>query len=179
MLKGYQMMKAFGRYSIMGALAGPIYIFASGEYNDPPKLAIAILILAVILTTYMYWGMPNMKKNKFWKFADRSVVLALMILPLVYGDNDVRTFITLAAYFYFLGYSAGWVDHNSHLNHAAFRYFAGFGLILYIVKETDRVYQDVFVGLISLILVVGSYLIIKDYREKNRIDALKKSSIIF
>lgn len=179
MLKGYEMMRAFGRYSILGALAGPIYIFASGEYNDPPKLTIAILILLVILTTYMYWGKKDMKRNVFWKYADRSVVLALTILPLVYGDNDVRTFLGLAGYFYFLGYASSWIDHNGHLNHAAFRYFAGLGLILYIVKETDSVYRDVFVGLVTLILIVGSYLIIKDYREKNKIDSLKNSSIIF
>ena len=60
-----------------------------------------------------------------------------------------------------------------------FLYFAGLGLILYIVKETDSVYRDVFVGLVTLILIVGSYLIIKDYREKNKIDSLKNSSIIF
>ena len=136
MLKGYDLMRAFGRYSIVGALAAPIYVFASGEYHDPPKLAISILILAVILTTYMYWGIPNMKKSIFWKIADRSVVLALMIL-------------------------------------------AALGLILYLVKDSDKVYQDVFVGLVSLILISGSYLIIKDYRQDNKIVALKNSSIIF
>ena len=179
MLKGYDLMRAFGRYSIVGALAAPIYVFASGEYHDPPKLAISILILFVILTTYMYWGISNMEKTVFWKIADRCVVLALMILPLVYGDNDTRTFIALGAYFYFLGYSSSWVDHNGHLNHAAFRYFAALGLILYLVKDSDKVYQDVFVGLVSLILISGSYLIIKDYRQDNKIVALKNSSIIF
>lgn len=179
MLKGYEMMRAFGRYSIFFTLAGPIYIFASGEYHDPYKLTIAILIFLVILTTYMYWGKKDMKKTLFWKIADRSVVLALVLIPLILGNNDARTFLALAAYFYFLGYASAWNDHNGHLNHAAFRYFAGLGLIMYVVKESDKVYQDVFVGLVTLILIVGSYLIIKDYREKDKIDTLKKSSIIF
>jgi hypothetical protein len=76
-------------------------------------------------------------------------------------------------------YSSQWNDHNGYLNHAAFRYFAALGIIVYIVKDSDKVYQDVFVGLATIGLILSSYLTIKDYRQKNKIDSLKKSSIIF
>jgi len=111
------------------------------------------------------------------------VAASLVIIPFVLasGKNrwNIRTFLLLSVYFYLLGWSSYWKDHNGHLNHCAFRYFGALGIILYIVKESDRVYQDVFVGLATLGLVISSYLVIKDYREKNKMESIKRSSIIF
>ena len=184
MLKGYDMMLAVGRYSILLSLTAPIYIFASGEYHDGGKLAVAILTFVVILTTYMYWTKKDLTRQGFWRYFDRAVAASLVIIPFVLADGekrwDIRTFLLLSIYFYLLGWSSSyWKDHNGHLNHAAFRYFGALGIILYIVKESDKVYQDVFVGLATLGLIISSYLVIKDYRQSNKIDSLKKNSIIF
>ena len=183
MLKGYDMMLAVGRYSILLSLTAPIYVFASGEYNDGGKLAVSILTLVVILTTYMYWTKSDLEKSGFWRYFDRSVAASLIIIPfaLASGKNrwNIRTFLLLSVYFYLIGWSSYWEDHNGHLNHAAFRYFGALGIILYIVKESDRVYQDVFVGLATIGLIISSYLVIKDYRERNKMESIKRSSIIF
>jgi len=183
MLKGYDMMLAVGRYSILLSLTAPIYIFASGEYHDGGKLAIAILTFVVILTTYMYWTKSDLEKSGFWRYFDRSVAASLVIIPFVLANGknkwNIRTFLLLSVYFYLLGWASYWKDHNGHLNHAAFRYFGALGIILYIVKESDRVYQDVFVGLATLGLIISSYLVIKDYRKSNKMESIKRSSIIF
>lgn len=54
-------LNSIGRYSIFYTAAAPIYIFASGEYEDPPKLALAILIITVIITTLAYWEKSGKK----------------------------------------------------------------------------------------------------------------------
>jgi len=179
MLKGYDLMRAFGKYSIIFSLSAPIYVFASGEYTDGAKLALSILIILVNITTYFYWSFKDMKKSVFWKIADRLTVVSLLVIPAIFGDNDVRTFLALSVYFYLLGYSSDWVDHNGHLNHAAFRFFGAFGVILYIVKPSDDVVKIVFLSLLLTILVSGAYLIIKDSKEISKVNTLKKSTIIF
>ena len=179
MLKGYDLMRAFGKYSIIFSLSAPIYVFASGEYTDGAKLALVILIIFVNVTTYFYWSFKDMSKSFFWKIADRLTVVSLLLIPLIFGNNDVRTFLALAVYFYLLGYSSDWVDHNGHLNHAAFRFFGAFGVILYIVKPTDDVVRIVFLSILLAILISGSYLIIKDFKETSKIKTLRKSTIIF
>jgi len=179
MLKGYDLMRAFGKYSIVFSLSAPIYIFASKEYEDRAKLALAILIILVNVTTYYYWSFKDMKKSIFWKIADRLTVVSLLIIPAIYGDNDVRTFLALSVYFYLLGYSSDWIDHNGHLNHVAFRFFGAFGVVLYIVKSSDSTVKTVFLSLLLAILISGAYLIIKDFKQVSKVSTLRKSTIIF
>jgi O-antigen/teichoic acid export membrane protein len=97
MLKGNDLMMAVGRYSILMSLAAPIYIFASGEYHDGGKLAVAILTFVVILTTYMYWRKKDFIKKGFWRNFDRLIAASLVIIPFVLVDQekrwDVRTFL--------------------------------------------------------------------------------------
>ena len=120
-----------------------------------------------------------MEKSIFWKIADRATVAAIVVITAVLGDNDTRMFLALGVYFYFIGYSSDWDDHNGHLNHAAFRFFCAFGVILYIVKQEDETVKNVFLSLLLAVLISGSYLIIKDFKSKSKISDLRKSTIIF
>lgn len=181
-MSGLELMFSFGKYSIFLTLLGPIYIFASGEYKDIPKLILSILILFVILTTYMYWdgSVTGMAKNKIWKFLDRGAATAIGVIPLIFGDNDARTYIALGMYFYLLGVSSNWNTHNGHLNHNAFRYLFSIGLILYAVREDQPLYKNLFIGLTTFLFVTGTYLIIKNNKKKHKKDLLiKNDTIIF
>ena len=81
-------LNQISRFSILYALAAPIYVFATEEYKDPPKLALAILILIVIITTLNYWNKPE-KKYK-WMIADRLIAVAIIIVAFIYGNNEIE-----------------------------------------------------------------------------------------
>lgn len=180
MLKGLQLMQAFGRYSMIFSLGCPIYIFATeSARNNPYKLSIGILCLLVIFTTYKLWEIKrigNKKADPFWKYADRITVLTILILGLYDSDFTARSFIIAGMAYYLVGYSAGWDDHNSFLNHIAFRFFVAFGLILYVVDK--KKYQEAFVALIAVVSFFGAFLTIKDIKRERRSKKIKKSTIV-
>ena len=180
MLKGLQLMQAFGRYSIVFSLGCPIYVFSTRSARDNPyKLSIAILVILVILTTYKLWEIKkigNEKADPFWKYADRLTVLAIIIIALYDSDFTARSFIIAGIVYYLVGYSAGWDDHNSFLNHIAFRFFAALGLILYVVDR--KKYQEAFVALIAVVSFFGAFLTIKDMKKQKKSVKMKKSTIV-
>jgi len=181
-MSGLEKMFSFGKYSIFLSLLAPIYVFASGEYHDIVKLIISVLIIFVVITTVMYWdkNLGEMEKSNFWKFLDRAVATTIGILPLIFGNNDSRTYVALGMYFYLLGVSSNWNTHNGHLNHNAFRYLFSIGLIIYLVKEDQTTYKNLFVGLTTFMFVAGAYLIIKNNKKKYKKDLLiKNDTIIF
>ena len=180
-MNGLELIFSFGRYSIFLTLLGPVYIFASGEYKDPPKLAIAILTIFVILTTYMYWDkkLNEMNKNIIWKILDRLTAATIVILPLIYGDGDARLFLSLGIYFYLLGSSSNWNTYNGHLNHNAFRYLSSIGLILYIVRREQTLYTNLFAALSTILFVFGTFLIIRNTKNLRRDKYIKYDTIIF
>ena len=173
-----------GRFSILYTIAAPIYIFASGEYKkdngdiDGPKLAIAILITFVILTTLQYWKAP--KKNFKWKILDRLTAISIMIITAIYGEDEAKAFFGAAVYFYLLGYSAGWKDHNSIISHVAFRFFGSAAVLMYVVDKSP--WNQVFL-LLNFLIVLGlvftSVKSIKNHRQYNRKEEIHQSVLIF
>lgn len=173
-----------GRFSILYTVAAPIYIFASGEYKkgngeiDAPKLSIAILISFVILTTLQYWKSP--KKNFKWKILDRLTAISIMLITAIYGEDEAKAFFGAAAYFYLLGYSAGWKDHNSIISHVAFRFFGSAAVLMYVVDKSP--WNQVFL-LLNFLIVLGlvftSVKSIKNHRQYNRKEEIHQSVLIF
>ena len=173
-------MQAFGRYSIVFSLGFPVYVFATQSARENPyKLSIAILCVLVILTTYKLWEIKkigNEKADPFWKYADRLTVLAIIAISLYDSDFTARSFIIAGIVYYLVGYSAGWEDYNSFLNHIAFRFFVAFGLILYVVDR--KKYQEAFVALIAVVSFFGAFLTIKDMKKQKKSVKMKKSTIV-
>ena len=171
-------LNSIGRYSIFYTLAAPIYIFASGEYEDPPKLALAILILTVILTTLFYWKNPD--KNFKWKIADRLIASSIVIVSFIFGNNDTKSFAGAAAYFYLLGQSGDFKNFNSYINHIVFRFFAGLGVLLYIVDS--NLWNPIFVGF-NIAVVLGLIFInvnkLKTSRHFNKREEIRENILIF
>lgn len=171
-------LNTVGRFSILYVLAAPIYIFSTEEYKDPPKLALAVLILTVILTTLAYWKDPT--KNFKWKLADRAVAISIMIVAFIYGDNDTKGFIAAGAYFYLLGHSGDFKNFNSFINHIVFRFFAGVGILMYIVD--NELWNPIFLG-INFAIIIGLIFIntntLQRNRHFNRREELKESILMF
>ena len=177
--------RQIGRFSILYVLAAPIYIFATEEYkttdnnpNGDVKLALAILIIFVVLTTLSYWENPS--RNKKWKILDRLTVLSIMSLTAIYGNNDSRSFIGAGVYFYLLGHSGEFKNYNSFINHIVFRFFAGLGVLIFIVNN------DLANGLFLLsnfLIIIGLIFInvkkLKLSRKFNRREEIKESILIF
>lgn len=167
-----------GRFSILYVLAAPIYIFATGEYNDPPKLAIAILSLFVIVTTLSYWKKP--KKNLRWRLLDRLTVISIMAIAFAYGNDNSRAFISAGAYLYLIGYSGGFKDYNSYINHIVFRFFAGLGVLMYIVQ--DFTWNQIFV-LFNFLTILGLLFLnlknLKNTKNFDKSEEIRESILIF
>ena len=171
-------LRSVGRFSILYVLAAPIYIFSTDEYKDPPKLALAILILFVVLTTLIYWKKPS--KNLKWKITDRATAVAIMIVAFIYGDHDTRAFVGAGVYFYLLGHSGEWKNYNSFINHIVFRFFAGIGVLMYIVN--DELWNPIFI-VSNLVIVLGLIFInvnkLRNDRKFNKREEIKESILIF
>lgn len=171
-------LNSIGRFSILYVLAAPIYIFSTDEFRDPPKLALAILILLVVLTTLAYWKNPT--KNYKWRTADRLTAVSIMIVAFIFGNNDTKAFVSAGAYFYLLGHSGEFKNFNSFINHIVFRFFAGIGVLMYIVDS--ETWNPVFLGF-NLLIVIGLIFIntnkLKNDRHFNRREEIRESILIF
>lgn len=171
-------LNSIGRYSIFYTAAAPIYIFASGEYEDPPKLALAILIITVIITTLAYWKNPG--KNFKWKIADRLIASSIVIVAFIFGNNDTKALAGAGVYFYLLGHSGDFKNFNSYINHIVFRFFAGLAVLLYII-DSD-LWNPIFVGF-NLAVVLGLIFInvnkLKSSRHFNRREQIRENILIF
>ncbi len=171
-------LNSIGRFSILYVLAGPIYIFSTDEFRDPPKLALGILILTVILTTLAYWKNPT--KNFKWKIADRLVATSIMVVAFIFGNNDTKAFVAAGAYFYLLGHSGDFKNFNSYINHIVFRLFAGIGVLMYIVDS--ELWNPIFLGF-NLAIVLGLIFIntnkLKSDRHFNKREQIRENILIF
>lgn len=167
-----------GRFSILYVLAAPVYIFATGEYKNEIKLALAILITFVVVTTISYWKNPS--QNRKWGFLDRLTVGAIMILVAIYGNNDSRSFLGAGVYFYLLGKSGEFKNYNSFINHIVFRFFGGLAVLIYIVN--DKTANGIFL-LFNFLIIIGLIFInvkkIKLDKKFNRREEIKESILIF
>lgn len=171
MIGDFNFLRSLLRFSVLNILVIPIYIFASEKYKNKEMLAIAILSLLVIVTTVFYWTNKN-KNNTLWKYSDRLIVLSILIILLYYGrDNkNIIGFISLGCLYYFLGMSDTFKESDSYLNHMLFRYFCGLALIIYVADEP---YRDIFIGIMTLFLLICIYYSVKDITYSSR------KSIIF
>ena len=103
-----------------------------------------------------------------------------MVLGLIFGNNDTRAFIGAGIYFFLLGQSGKFKNFNSFINHIAFRFFGGLGILIYVVN--DKVWNPIFVGL-SFLIVLGLIFInvnkIKNSRRYNRREQITENILIF
>ena len=170
MVGDFDLLNKILRYSIVNILIIPIYIFATeSKRSQDQMLAIAILSISVVVTTYYWWEKVNFQPT-IWKYIDRAVATSLVVLIFYYGDNISRGFTSLGILFYIMGMSDTFKESDSYLNHMLFRYFAGLGLIIYIADEP---YKDIFIGISSLFTLYCLYYSVKDIRYSSR------KSIIF
>jgi hypothetical protein len=167
-----------GRFSILYSLAIPSYILATGEYSDPPKMALVVLMFFVVITTLFYWKSP--KKNKKWKILDRLTVISIMSICFAYGNKNSKSFIGAGAYLYLIGYSGGFKNYNSFINHIVFRFFAGLGIVMYVVE--DFTWNQIFV-LVNFLIIIGLLFLnlkqLKNSRHFNRGEEIRENILIF
>lgn len=169
-----------GSYSIFFYLAAPLYIFLTDNYKDNYKLAIAILILCVVVTTYFYWGRDK-EKYGIWRYLDRLVASSIIVLAFIKADKYARGFLGASLYFFFIGQSGSFKNYNSYINHVAFRTFAGLGLISYITSD-NLTYQTIFVVLNVVFSIFLIYLNIKKLKlsvEFDKNENITENSLIF
>jgi len=158
MVGDFQLLNKILRFSIINILLVPIYIFATeSKRSQPELLAIAILSIFVVFTTYFWWERVQNKPN-IWKYLDRGTAASIAILTLYYGNNTARGFVALGILFFFMGMTDTFKESDSYLNHIAFRYFVGLGIIIYV---TDQPYEKIFVGVSTLFLLFGLYQAVK------------------
>ena len=171
-------LNKIGRFSILYVLAAPIYIFSTDEFRDPPKLALAILISTVIITTLAYWKNPS--KNFKWKIADRLIAFSIMVVAFIFGNNDTKAFVSAGAYFYLLGHSGDFKNFNSFINHIVFRFFAGLGILMYIVDS--ELWNPIFL-VSNLVIVMGLIFIntnkLRSDRKFNKREEIRENILIF
>ena len=171
-------LNQISRFSILYALSAPIYVFATEEYKDPPKLALTILILLVIITTVNYWNKPEKKYN--WMIADRLIAVAIVILAFIYGNNETKAFLGASVYFYLIGRSGQFKDYNSFINHIAFRFFAGVGVLMYLADS--ELWNPIFLTS-NIVFVIAILFVnvnnVKHDKFHNRREQIIDSILIF
>lgn len=171
-------LNQISRFSILYALAAPIYVFATEEYKDPPKLALAILILIVIITTLNYWNKPE-KKYK-WMIADRLIAVAIIIVAFIYGNNESKAFLGASVYFYLLGRSGEFKNYNSFINHTAFRFFAGVAILIYLADS--ELWNPIFLTTNILFVIAIIFVNVNNVKQDkfhNRREQILDSILIF
>ena len=116
---------------------------------------------------------------------DRLIAATIMILVLIYGNNDARAFAGAGIYFYLLGRSAEFKNYNSFINHIVFRFFGGLGVLMFIIDKQDessRLANGIFV-LFSFLIVLSLIFInvrkLKLDKKFNRREEIKESILIF
>ena len=157
-----------GRYSVFFILVYPIYLFSVGDENDYKKLSVCLVAIGIVITTYFYW-IREWKKNYFWKYADRILVLTLVILLLVFGKDETWPFIVMSALFYTNGYMNSFTNQNSYICHTIFRFFAGVALNQYI---TEAPYSQIFLGISAFLTFLLLLAIVLQVKSPKRMTIL-------
>ena len=103
-----------------------------------------------------------------------------MIVAFIFGNNDTKAFVGAGAYFYLLGHSGDFKNFNSFINHIVFRFFAGIGVLMYIVDS--ETWNPIFLGF-NLLIVIGLIFIntnkLKNDRHFNRREEIEIHSYRF